>query len=69
MTQRELAKRMGRPENTVSEIIRGNKRITAKTALGLEKVLGLDAETWMNLESNYRLGLEKGLEVGGAHDN
>jgi len=55
MSQSDLARRMGRPVQAVNEIIRGVKAITAETALQLEDVLGFSAETWMTLETNYRL--------------
>ena len=55
MTQTELAARLGRPVQVVNEIIRGKKAITDDTALGLEKVLGIPAAFWVNLEQNYRM--------------
>ena len=54
MSQRELAERTGRPEQAISEIINGKKAITAETALQLEKVLGISAAAWVNLEADYR---------------
>jgi len=54
MTQTELAKRMGRPEKLVSEIIHGKTQITLQTALDLERVLNVPARFWSNLERNYR---------------
>lgn len=59
MTQRELAARMGRPAQTINEIIKAKKAVTPDTALGLEKVLGIEAEFWTNLESNYRISLAR----------
>lgn len=56
-TQRYLAGQMGRPEQKISEIISGKKRITEETALELEDVFGIDAAFWLNLEANYRLHL------------
>lgn len=56
-TQVELARRTGRPVQTINEIIKGKRAITAETALQLEEVLGVSAQTWMNLESSYRLAL------------
>ena len=44
MTQRELAARLGRPAQTINEIIKVKKAITPDTALGLEAVLGIDAQ-------------------------
>ncbi len=55
MTQTELAARLGRPVQVVNEIIRAKKAITDDTALGLEKVLGIPAVFWVNLEQNYRM--------------
>ena len=59
MSQRQLAKAMNRPPNTISEIIQGRKSITAKTAIELEKVLGVPAKTWLHAEADYRLALER----------
>ena len=39
MTQKELARRMGRPANAINEIINGKKAVTAETALQLEEVM------------------------------
>jgi HTH-type transcriptional regulator/antitoxin HigA len=55
MTQKALAQKMGRPLQAVNEIVLGKKAITAATALGLEKALGVSAVTWMNLEAGYQL--------------
>lgn len=54
MTGRELALRMGRPPQAISEIINGGKCITEETALQLESVLGTPADVWVNLERNYQ---------------
>lgn len=54
MSQAELAERTGRPKKTVNEIIRGKAAITADTALQLERVLGVSAGFWNNLERNYQ---------------
>ncbi len=55
MTQKELADRTGRPGQKISEIIHGKKSITYDTALELEKVLGIPAHFWVNLEASYQL--------------
>ena len=62
MSQRELATLMGRPPQAINEIIRGKKAVTAETALGLERALGIDAGFWMNLETTYRLTLARNKE-------
>lgn len=54
MSQAELAERTGRPKKTINEIIKGKTAITAETALQLERVLGIAASFWNNLERNYQ---------------
>ncbi len=55
MTQQELARRTARPAQVINEIIRGKKQITHETALELERVLGIPAHVWVNLEADYQL--------------
>ncbi|MEX2599546.1 MAG: HigA family addiction module antitoxin, partial [Dehalococcoidia bacterium] len=59
MTQKELAARLDRPPQVVNEIIRGKKAITPETAFELEKVLGIPAQFWVNLEAAYRITLAR----------
>jgi len=54
MTQAELAERTGRPKKTINEIIKGKQGITPETAIQFERVLGMSASFWNNLEKNYR---------------
>jgi HTH-type transcriptional regulator/antitoxin HigA len=56
MSQKELARRMGRPLNAINEIINGKKAITAETALQLEEVMPeIPARFWLNLETDFQL--------------
>jgi HTH-type transcriptional regulator/antitoxin HigA len=56
ISQKELARRMGRPANAINEIINGKKAITAETALQLEDAMPeIPARFWLNLETDYRL--------------
>jgi len=56
LSQKELAKRMGRPLNAVNEIINGKKAIMVETALQLEEVMPeIPARFWLNLETDYQL--------------
>ena len=59
MTQRALADLLGRPAQAISEIVNGKKRITAATALGLERVLGTPARAWLNLQVEYDLTIAR----------
>ena len=54
MTQVELARRTGRPVKTINEIIKGRISITTDTALQLERVFGVPAHFWVNLEQSYQ---------------
>lgn len=56
-TQAEFARILDRPEQAVSEIVTGKKRITPETARALSGALGSSPEYWLNLESSYRLFL------------
>ena len=55
LNQADLAKRMGRPVQAISEIVKGIKAITPDTALQLEQVLGVPAHIWTGLEADYQL--------------
>ena len=54
MPQTELATRCGRPNKTINEIIQGKAQIMPDTALQFERVLGIPAKFWLNLEANYQ---------------
>ena len=57
ITQADLAERMGRPKKTINELVMGKAAFTPETALQLERVLGVPASFWNNLETNYRAHL------------
>lgn len=59
MSQTELAERLSKTAPKVNDLITGKEPITYNTALQLEKVLGIDAEFWMNREMNYRTKLAR----------
>lgn len=65
LSQSELARRMNRPVQAISEIVRGMKLITPQTALQLEQVLGIPGDFWLRLEANYRYNRAR-LEQGRA---
>ena len=54
MTQAELARRMGRPLKTINEIVKAKAAVTPDTAIQLERALGISAQFWNGLETNYR---------------
>src|SRR3984957_20575901 len=61
-----LAKDIGIPQTRLSEIIKGNRRITADTALRFSKYFGNSAKFWLGLQDDYDLEEEivsKGAEM------
>ncbi|HUB49444.1 MAG TPA: HigA family addiction module antitoxin [Acetobacteraceae bacterium] len=52
-----LALKLRVPANRLSEIIRGQRGISAETALRLGRCFGTGAAFWMNLQSHYDLAL------------
>ena len=59
MSQRELARQMGRPYQGVNDIVNGKRPINADTAIDLERVFGGDAETWLNLQLAHDLTIAR----------
>lgn len=49
----KLSKDIGIPQTRVSSIIKGNRRITADTALRLSKYFGNSAKFWLGLQDDY----------------
>jgi addiction module HigA family antidote len=54
-----LAKVTYLPQTRISEIIKGNRRITADTALRFAKFFGTSAKFWLGLQNDYDLEEEK----------
>ena len=50
-----LANRLGVPENRIYQILNGQRRITADTALRLGKFFNTGPEFWLNLQKSYEL--------------
>ena len=55
LSQRELARRVGRPFQVVNAIVRGRKAITAETAVQLEAELGIRAYLWLAMQAQHDL--------------
>lgn len=53
ITAYRLSKDLGIPQTRVSEIIKGNRRITADTALRLSKYFGNNAKFWLGLQDDF----------------
>jgi addiction module HigA family antidote len=57
-----LAKETFIPQSSISEIIKGNRRITADTALRFSKFFGTSAKFWLDLQDDYDLEEEGNLK-------
>jgi antitoxin HigA-1 len=55
LSARALARDMRVPANRVTEILNGERTITAETAILLSRRLGTSAEFWMNLQTAHDL--------------
>ncbi|MDQ2861288.1 MAG: HigA family addiction module antitoxin [Pseudomonadota bacterium] len=49
------AARMGVPRTRIERLLGGTTRMTPDTALRLERLLGMPAEFWLNLQSRHDL--------------
>ncbi len=58
----KLSKDVGIPQTRVSEIIKGNRRITADTALRLSKYFGNSAKFWLGLQDDFDIEEEEQLK-------
>jgi antitoxin HigA-1 len=54
----KLAKDIEIPQTRVSEIIKGNRRITADTALRFSRYFGNSAKFWLGLQDDFDIEAE-----------
>lgn len=59
ITAYRLSKATFIPQTRVSELLKGNRRITADTALRLSKYFGTSAKFWLGLQDDFDLEEEK----------
>jgi addiction module HigA family antidote len=59
ITQHRLAKDTSVPPRRINEIVRGQRAISADTALRFARYFGTSERFWINLQSHYDLELEK----------
>ncbi len=64
ITAYRLSKDVGIPQTRVSEILKGNRRITADTALRLSKYFGNSAKFWLGLQADFDIEEEERLKPG-----
>jgi antitoxin HigA-1 len=59
VSQYQLARSVNVPARRINEIVHGQRRISADTALRLARFFGTSERFWMNLQARYDLELEK----------
>ena len=64
ITAYKLAKDIELPQTRISEIIKGNRRITADTALRLSKYFGNSAKFWLGLQDDF--DIEEAIATKGS---
>lgn len=55
MTQKELSAQTGIKASVLSETINGKRSVSLSVAVALEKALGISADIWMNMQTQYDL--------------
>jgi addiction module HigA family antidote len=64
VSQYRLAKDTSVPPRRINEIVRGERAISADTALRLSRYFGTSERFWMNLQGRYDLEREKDRLAG-----
>jgi antitoxin HigA-1 len=59
VSQYQLARSVNVPARRINEIVHGQWRISADTALRLARFFGTSERFWMNMQARYDLELEK----------
>ncbi len=68
VSQYQLAKAVSVPARRINEIVHGQRRISADTALRLARYFGTSERFWINLQASYDLEIEKD-RLGAALDD
>lgn len=55
ISQRQAAARLGISYVRLNEIVKGKRGVTPDTALRLERLLGMEAQFWLNLQLGWDL--------------
>lgn len=59
LTQNRMAIDIGVPPRRINEIVHGQRRISANTALRLGRYFDNSAQFWINLQTHYDLEIEQ----------
>lgn len=53
ISQKALAAEIGLPASVLNEVLNGKRAVTTEYALLLEAALGIEADIWLKLQSDY----------------
>lgn len=57
MTQKQLEELTGIKQSVISETINGKRSLSLNFAIALEKVFGIPADVWMNMQTKYDIDI------------
>jgi HTH-type transcriptional regulator/antitoxin HigA len=69
ISRAEFARRCDRSAKLISEIVSGKAPIEPKTALQFERVLGVNADIWLGIETDYQLHQIREAEAREAEES
>ena len=69
MSASAMADALGVPTNRITAILKGQRGITADTALRLSRYLGTSAQLWLNLQKSFELRVAEDLRPAGTLRN
>lgn len=59
ISQKALAQEIGLPTSVLNEVLNGKRAVTTEYALLLEAALGIEADLWLNMQSDYNKRVAK----------
>ena len=59
ISQKALAAEIGLPASVLNEVLNGKRAVTTEYALLLEAALGIEADLWLTLQSDYNKQIAK----------
>lgn len=59
ITQTKLANEIGMKVSLLNELIKGKRDFTTEYAMLLEAALGIDADFWLNMQTNYHKAIAR----------
>ena len=68
LSQNKIATDIGVPPRRINEIVHGNRRITADTALRLAHYFKMSPKFWLGLQMDYDLDVEEDRLAGRLPD-